>query len=143
VPAPPTPTPTETPTDLTGITPDARLPRDRADASDVLVEDALELISAGRLAVARVALDHAVELDRINPQAYEAYARYDIAARNFPHAIEMAERAVGLRRQSRYYLVLGDAYLAAGDKAHAREAWERGVAIDRDRTCRARLEANP
>lgn len=139
----PTPTPTTTPTDLTGITPDARLPRDRAAASDVLVSDALALIEAGRLDVARVALDHALELDRINPQAYEAYARYDIAARNPAHAIEMAERAVDLRRQSRYYLVLGDAYLAAGNKAEARAAWERGVAIDRDRTCRARLEANP
>lgn len=143
--APPVPTPPQAPTgavDLSGITPDARLPRDDADASDVLVEDALRMIAAGNLAAARVALDRAVERDRINPQAYEAYARYDIAARSFPHAIEMAQRAVTLRRnKSEYLLVLGDAYAAASDTTNARDAWQRCVAMDRNRQCRARLEA--
>lgn len=144
-PAPaPSPAPTATDTDLSGITPDARLPRDDADASDVLVEDALRLLAEGKLGAARVALERAVTRDRINPQAYEAFARYHLAARTYPQAIEMAQRAVELRRrQGRYYAVLGDAYLAAGDRAKAREAWTAGVAADRDRTCRERLAANP
>lgn len=141
--AAPAPTPATT-ANVAGITPDSELPRDRADAADVLVEDALRLMQAGNLDAAGLALDHSLELDHVNPQGYEAMSRYRVLRRQFPEAIAAAERACELRSsQSRYVVQLGDALAASGDVAGARRAWQRAVAMDRNRDARARLEQNP
>jgi hypothetical protein len=129
---------------VAGITPDSELPESGPRASDILVGDATRLMEAGQLDAAGTALTRAMERDRINPQGFEAFAFYHIARRDFPAAIAAATRATELRsHESRYQLVLGNAYLGAGDLAAARAAWQRAVSEDRNRDARAQLEAHP
>jgi CheY-like chemotaxis protein len=129
--------------DVAGITPDSALPRDRARASDILVEDADRLAEAGLQDLAERALGHALELDRRNPQAFEALARLHLARRDYDEAIHYAEEAVRVRRRrAEYYLLLGDCLLAAGRRDEARDAWTRGLHVQNIRPLRERLEAN-
>ncbi|TFH26521.1 MAG: tetratricopeptide repeat protein, partial [Myxococcales bacterium] len=92
------------------------LPRNPAEASDVLVHRALRLIRRGELPLAEATLDRAWELDPKNPQAMAGYATLYIAKKEGERAAKWAKKAVRKRsRRAEYHILYGDALQLEGD----------------------------
>jgi CheY-like chemotaxis protein/outer membrane biosynthesis protein TonB len=121
--------------------PTQNLPRDPAQASDVLVHRALRLIRSGDLPLAEATLDRAWELDPKNPQAMAGYATLYIAKKEGDRAAKWAKKAVRKRpRRAEYHVLYGDALRLEGDIDAARKSWRKALSIEPDnRAARARL----
>jgi CheY-like chemotaxis protein/Flp pilus assembly protein TadD len=121
--------------------PTRNLPRDPAQASDVLVHRALPLIRSGQLRLAEATLDRAWELDPKNPQAMAGYARLFIVKEDGERAIKWAKKAVRKRsRRAEYHVLYGDALQLEGETEAAREAWRKALSTDpANKAARARL----
>jgi DNA-binding response OmpR family regulator/predicted negative regulator of RcsB-dependent stress response len=141
----PSPEPSEpevaTPKPKTLAVPTQGLPRDAAQASDVLVHRAVRLIRSGDLRLAEATLDRAWELDPKNPQAMAGYAKLYIAKKEGERAAKWAKKAVRKRsRRAEYHILYGDALQLEGDTDAARKAWRKAMSIEPDnRAARARL----
>jgi hypothetical protein len=117
------------------------LPRNPAEASDVLVHRALRLIRRGELPLAEATLDRAWELDPKNPQAMAGYATLYIAKKEGERAAKWAKKAVRKRsRRAEYHILYGDALQLEGDTDAARKAWRKALSIEpNNKAARARL----
>ena len=121
--------------------PTQNLPRDPANASDVLVHRALPMIRSGNLSLAEATLDRAWELDPKNPQAMAGYARLFLAKKDGKKAAKWAKKAVRKRsRRAEYHVLYGDALQLEGDADAARKAWRKALSVDpANKAARARL----
>lgn len=127
----PTPTPTPTPPTETPAALDAPLPE--VEQSEALTEQARALLDHHDDAGAEPLLLQAAALGPRNPHPMEALARLYLARGDAPHAVEWADKLVGVRhRRASFRVLQGDARKLAGDQAAAEAAWRAALELEPD-----------
>ena len=111
----------------------AKEPSGEKPDARALARQGLRLLNQGDTAGAQVSFEQALAADPQNPHAYDGLARVFLREKKLTEAQEAAEQAISLRsRRGRYYVLLGDIQNAQGNKAKARQAWEKALELDPD-----------